>query len=179
VRQQSLPRLRRERRAVLPTRLEGRDQGLAHLAPHPRGDELTGEGAGPDGRSHEPALQAWPGEAARVVLGDPVDVSGLDAEERAHLVHGRAGLVDEVAIAHDQHVFAGHVVVEVPELLAVQTEVAVAPEGCPAGVDALLLEGERRLEVRHRLQAVGPQVHPVGVRTVDRVAHDGDQAHAR
>ena len=63
------------------------------------------------------------------------------------------------------------------ELPAVQPEVLVAPERRPAGVDPLLLAGEGPLEVGLALEAVGPEVHPVAVRAVDRVADHGDQLH--
>ena len=64
---------------------------------------------------------------------------------------------------------------QVGQLLAVTAELGVAPERRPALGDPLVLQGVRRLEVRYRLQTVGPQVHPVAVGAVDRVAHDGDQ----
>ena len=84
-------------------------------------------------------------------------------------------VVDQVAIAHHQHPLGIDVAVEVAQLVAVQPELAVAPERRPACADPVVLQRERRLEVGHRLEAVGPQVHPVAVGAVDRVADHGDQ----
>jgi hypothetical protein len=53
------------------------------------------------------------------------------------------------------------------------------PEGRPAGRDPLLLLRAGADEVADRLQPGRPQVRPVGVRALDRVAEDHDELHVR
>ena len=141
------------------------------------GRELAEPGAGPHGAAEHRGAPARLGVGARVVARDRRDVALGDAEEPAHLVDRLGRRLDDVVVAHHQHPLAVDVPIEVLELAAVEPEVLVAPERRPAGVDPLPLLGEGPLEVRLALEAVGPEVHPVAVRAVDRVADDGDQLH--
>ncbi len=145
--------------------------------PHLRRRELPEPRAAAHDRPEQPRPPARRDEAARVVARDRVDLALPDPEEPAHPVDRRAGRVDEVAVADDEDALGVDVAVQVRQLLAVPPELAVAPEGRPAGADPLVLATERRHEVRLRLEAVGPQVHPVAVGAVHRVADDGDETH--
>ena len=114
-----------------------------------------------------------------VLPGDLGQQPGLDAEEGADLVEGGGRLVDQQPVPQDQHLLAREQRERVRELLAVPAEPLVVPEGRPAGRDPLLLLGAGADEVADRLQAGRPQVGPVGVRALDRVAEDHDELHGR
>jgi len=78
------------------------------------------------------------------------------AEERADLVQGLRGLVDQPAVTQDQHLLTREQREQVLQLLAVTAEAGVVPEAGPArGAPALLL-GAGPDEVVHRLQARRP-----------------------
>ena len=79
------------------------------------------------------------------------------------------------AVSQDVDVFPGDDAEQVRQLLAVPALLARSARTGPSPADPLVLRRARSHEVGYRLEAVGPQVDPVGVRTVDGVADDGNQ----
>jgi len=138
-------------------------------------DGVAGPHAEGDGAVGQRALRV----RGDVLPGDLGQQPGLDAEEGADLVEGGGGLVDQQPVPQDKHLLAREQRERVLELLAVPAEPLVVPEGRPAGRDPLLLLGAGADEVADRLQAGRPQVGPVGVRALDRVADDHDELHGR
>jgi len=138
-------------------------------------DGVAGAHAERDGAVGERALRV----RGDVLPRDRGEQPGLDPEERADLVEGGGRLVDQQPVTQDQHLLAREQRERVRELLAVAAEPLVVPEGRPAGRDPLLLLGAGADEVADRLQPGRPQVGPVGVRALDRVAEDHDELDGR
>src|SRR4029079_10726084 len=109
------------------------DQRRANPAPHPGRRVGAEPGATTDDRTEQRGSPARLDEVARVVVGDPRYVPLVDAEEPAGRVHRRLWLVDDLAVADHQDPVRVDVAAQVRDLLAVQPEVAVAPERRPAG----------------------------------------------
>ena len=151
------------------------DQRLADPAPHLGREELADRRAGPDHRRQGADPRAVLDEDPGVVLGDRVDLGRLHAQEAEDPVQGDRRLVDELAVAQQQHPLAVDVLEQVGDLAAVHPEPLVVPERRPALVDALGLAAYGLDDVGARLEAVHPEVHPVGVGPVDRVAQHRDQ----
>ena len=94
--------------------------------------ELAEAGAGADHRTEHGRPPAGVDVAAGVVPRDGGDLARADAEEAAGPVDGGRRVVDDVAVAQHQDPLGVDVLVQVVELLAVQPELAVAPERRPA-----------------------------------------------
>ena len=99
----------------------------------------------------------------------------LDAKEGADLIQGLLGLVDQQPVAQDEDLLAREEREQVLKLLAVTAQPGVVPETGPPGRDPALLFAAGPDEVTERLQARRPQVRPVGVGPLHRIAHDHDQ----
>ena len=99
----------------------------------------------------------------------------LDPEEGADPVQGLRGFVDHQPVAQHEDLLAREEREQVLELLAVPAQPGVVPEAGPAGRDPAVLLAARPDEVTDRLQARRPQVSPVGVGPLHRIAHDHDQ----
>jgi hypothetical protein len=150
----------------------GRSRGRPGEQP---ADGVAGPHAERDGPVGQRALRV----RGHVLPGYLGQQPGLDPEEGADPVEGRGRLVDQQPVADDQHLLAREERERVRELLAVPAEPLVVPERRPAGRDPLLLLGAGADEIADRLQAGRPQVGPVGVRALDRVAEDHDELHGR
>ena len=103
----------------------------------------------------------------------------LHAEERADLVHGLRGLVDQPAVAQDEDLLTREEREQVLQLLPVAAKPHVVPEAGPARRDPALLLAAGADEVGDGLQAGRPQVSPVGVGAFHRIAHDHDEPGVR
>ena len=131
-------------------------------------------------RPEQPGVERGWHVAAHVPGRGLVDQTLLDAEEPADAVEGRAGLVRPVHVPDHVDLLAGEQRVEVPELSAVEAGLQVAPERGPAGLACVWSPRRRRSRKSPiGLQAVGPQVGPVGVGAVHRVAQDRRSAGPR
>ena len=100
--------------------------------------------------------------------------AGADAEEPADRVECPLWTLAQVAVAEHQHLLAREDLQEVGDLLAVPALGEVVPEVRPPGGPARRLGRAGREEVGLRLQPGRPQVRPVGMGPVDRVAEHED-----
>jgi hypothetical protein len=87
--------------------------------------------------------------------------------------------VDELAVPEHVHLFSGEVGEEVLELFAVSAEALVLPKWGPTIGGSPLLGVAGAEEIRLRLEAVTPEVGPVGIGAVDWVTDDGDELGVR
>ena len=151
------------------------DDRLAGRTPGLRRQELARLRARPHHRAEHPGPHAGVHERPGVPRRDLGDHVLGDPQEPRDPVERGARVVDQGAVAEHQHLLARDVLEEVGELAAVHPEPAVVPERRPPGVHAPRLAGAGLHDVRARLEPVGPQVHPVRVGPVHRVAQHGDQ----
>jgi hypothetical protein len=114
-----------------------------------------------------------------VLARDRVEDPRPHAEEVADPVQGGYRLRAKLPVANDEHLVTWEQGVQMLELLAVPAQVEIAPEGRPARGGAPRFGGARRHRVADRLQAGRPQMRPVGVRPLDRIAEYGDHASLR
>ncbi len=139
------------------------------------GDPADDRAARALGQRHGPVGQRVLRVGRDVLPRDLGQQARRHAEERADLVQGLRGLVDQPPVAKDQDLLAGEQGEQVLELLAVAAKPGVVPEAGPARGDPALLLIAGPDEIGDRLQARRPQVSPVGMGAFDWVADDHDQ----
>jgi hypothetical protein len=108
--------------------------------------------------------------------GDPGVTAA--AEEGADPIQRGGGPLDEVPVAEDQHLVAGEGVEQMLQLFAVPAEPDMVPEVRPPVGDPPLLGLARAHQVADRLQPGRPQMRPVGMGPLDRVAQRHDEPDA-
>ena len=111
-------------------------------------------------------------ESTRILGRHDVEEVLLDAEERGDGVQGFEGGIDQLLVAQHVDLRFREEAVQVFELLAVEAQVAVVPERSPSIRDAGVLGRACSHEVADGFEAVRPRVHPVRIRTIDRITDD-------
>ena len=110
---------------------------------------------------------------------DGVGDTLLDAQEPADGIERPGRGIDQVPVAQEVHLLTREDRQQVLELLAVTAEALVVPERRVPGRHPAGFCCARLAEVVDGLEAVGPQVRPVGVRPVHRITDDGDELRVR